>query len=102
MNAPQWVLPIIVFSQFCCTSLWFASNGVMGDLVSNFNLDTSALGHLTSAVQFGFITGTLIFALLTISDRFPPSKVFFISALVGALCNLGSLVEEKAMELQVC
>ena len=70
--------------------------------VSNFNLDTSALGHLTSAVQFGFITGTLIFALLTISARFPPSKVFFISALVGALCNLGSLVEEKAMELQVC
>jgi len=93
MNAPKWILPIIVFSQFCCTSLWFASNGVMGDLVSNFDLDKSALGHLTSAVQFGFITGTLIFAILTISDRFPPSKVFFISALAGALCNLGPLVE---------
>jgi MFS family permease len=59
----------------------------MGDLVANFNLNESALGHLTSAVQFGFISGTLVFALLTIADRFSPSKVFFTSALVGALCN---------------
>ena len=93
MNGSKWILPIIVFSQFCCTSLWFASNGVMSDLVSNFNLDKSALGHLTSAVQFGFITGTLLFAMLTISDRFPPSKVFFISALMGALFNLGPIGE---------
>jgi len=41
----------------------------MTDLVANFGLSESALGHLTSAVQFGFITGTLIFALLTIADN---------------------------------
>ena len=87
MNPPKRILPIIVISQFCCTSLWFAGNGVMGDLVSNFNLNESALGHLTSAVQFGFIFGTLIFALLTIADRFSPSKVFFVSALLGAMFN---------------
>jgi len=82
------ILPVIVISQFCCTSLWFASNGVMTDLISNFNLNTSALGHLTSAVQFGFISGTLLFAILTIADRFSPSKVFFVSALLGAVFNL--------------
>lgn len=87
MKPPKRILPIIVISQFCCTSLWFAGNGVMGDLVINFNLDASALGHLTSAVQFGFISGTLVFALLTIADRFSPSKVFFTSALLGAICN---------------
>ena len=87
MNSPKQILPIIVISQFCCTSLWFASNGVMGDLVSNFKLNQNALGHLTSAVQFGFISGTLIFALLTIADRFSPSKVFFSSALLGAVFN---------------
>jgi MFS family permease len=87
------VLPVIVISQFCCTSLWFAGNGVINDLVLNFDLQASALGHLTSAVQFGFIVGTLIFAILTIADRFSPSKVFLISALLGSLFNLGAIWE---------
>lgn len=90
------ILPIIVFSQFCCTSLWFAGNGVMADLISTFNLNESALGHLTSAVQFGFISGTLVFALLTISDRFSPSKVFFFCALIAAVFNLGTILENNS------
>ncbi len=91
MKVPKQLLPIIVISQFCCTSLWFAGNGVMNDLIVHFKLNQSALGHLTSAVQFGFIIGTLSFAIFTISDRFSPSKVFFMSALFGALCNVGIL-----------
>ena len=93
MNIPKKILPIIVISQFSCTSLWFAGNGVMEDLLVNFQLDSTALGHLTSAVQFGFISGTLIFALLTIADRFSPSRVFFVCALTGALFNLGMILE---------
>lgn len=69
----------------------------MPDLLSGFNLKTQALGHLTSAVQLGFITGTLSFAFLTISDRFSPSKVFFICALSGALFNLGILWENSSL-----
>ena len=89
MKQSRLILPIIVISQFCCTSLWFAGNGVMSDLMINFNLKSSALGHLTSAVQFGFIFGTLIFAILTIADRFSPSKVFLTCALLGTLFNIG-------------
>lgn len=81
------ILPVIVISQFCCTSLWFASNAVMGNLVHIFDLNDNAIGYLTSSVQFGFIIGTLLFAILTIADRFSPSKVFFISAIFGALFN---------------
>lgn len=91
------ILLVIVLSQFCCTSLWFAGNGVMTDLVNTFHFNASALGHLTSAVQFGFITGTLVFALLTIADRFSPSRVFFVSALLGALFNLGILLESNTL-----
>ncbi|WP_029038650.1 MFS transporter [Salinimicrobium xinjiangense] len=89
MSINRQILPAIVFAQFCCTSLWFAGNGIMQDLLKTFDLAPAALGHLTSAVQFGFITGTLAFAFLTIADRFSPSKVFFYSALFGALFNLG-------------
>ncbi len=67
----------------------------MNDLVLNFNLDTNALGHLTSAVQFGFILGTLLFAILTIADRFSPSKVFFTCALLGAIFNIGLIWGEN-------
>ena len=97
MSLKKWVLPIIVFAQFCCTSLWFAGNGVMNDLAIAFDLRSSALGHLTSAVQFGFIAGTLVFALLTIADRFSPSRVFLISAIAGASFNLGTIIESNGL-----
>lgn len=97
MNRLKAILPIIVIAQFCCTSLWFASNAVMSDLVINFKLAETAIGHLTSAVQFGFILGTLVFALLAIADRFSPSKVFLISALLGATFNAGILWEANTL-----
>tara|TARA_B100000809_G_scaffold149640_1_gene147168 strand:+ start:12692 stop:13861 length:1170 start_codon:yes stop_codon:yes gene_type:complete len=95
MSKSKTILPIIVISQFCCTSLWFAGNGVMNNLLETFNLQENTLGYLTSAVQFGFIIGTLVFALLSISDRFSPSKVFFVSAIIGALFNLGFISENQ-------
>jgi len=49
----------------------------MDQLIQNFMLGESALAHLSSAVQFGFISGTLVFAILSIADRFSPSRVFF-------------------------
>ena len=89
MKVPKRILPLIVISQFFCTSLWFAGNGVMYELMTNFGLGESALGYLTSVVQFGFITGTLIFALLSIADRYAPSKVFLVCAIMGAIFNIG-------------
>lgn len=91
------ILPIIVLSQFACTSLWFASNGVMSNLAESFQLDPKALGSLTSAIQFGFISGTLTFAILTIADRFSPSRVFFACALLGALFNIGMIWDDHTI-----
>ncbi|EPR67159.1 putative membrane protein [Cyclobacterium qasimii M12-11B] len=70
---------------------------MINDLVTNFDLEGSALGHLTSAVQFGFIIGTLVFAILTIADRFSPSKVFLVSALLASLFNLGVVWEGNSL-----
>ncbi|MBO0322924.1 MFS transporter [Muricauda sp. CAU 1633] len=97
MKPSKIILPIIVVSQFCCTSLWFAGNGAMQDLVTTFGLTESAVGHLTSAVQLGFIIGTLLFAILSIADRFSPSKVFLCCAVLGALFNLGVIWEGNSL-----
>jgi MFS family permease len=87
-NRPARILPVIIFSQFTGTSLWFASNAVMGDLQRAWKLGDAALGYMTSAVQFGFIVGTLVFAFFTISDRFSPRLIFFGCSLLGAISNL--------------
>ena len=97
MKQSKLTLPIIVISQFCCTSLWFAGNGVMSELIINFKLNSGAIGHLTSAVQFGFILGTLTFAILTIADRFSPSKVFLTCALFGSIFNYALIWEENIL-----
>jgi nitrate/nitrite transporter NarK len=50
---------------------------------------------VVSPQQFGFILGTLVFALLAIADRFSPSRVFLVSAMLGALFNAGLIWEEQ-------
>ena len=87
------ILPTIVLSQFFCTSLWFAGNAIMPDIARQLQLAPAYLAHLASAVQLGFISGTLIFAILSISDRFSPSKVFFACSIIAALFNLAICVE---------
>jgi len=84
---PRRILPVIVLAQLAGTSLWFAVNAVMPDLQRAWQLPAAAVGHLTSAVQLGFIAGTLVFALLTIADRHSPRHVFLLCALAGAACN---------------
>lgn len=97
MKKPKHILPTIVIAQFLCTSLWFAGNGVMDDLKISFSLPNQTLGYLTSAVQLGFIVGTLIFALLSLADRYSPSKVFFTSAILGAASNLFIIWPENTL-----
>lgn len=103
MKVSNSILPLIVIAQFCCTSLWFAGNAVMPQLVHQFDLLPGALGHLTSAVQLGFIFGTLLFAILSFVDRYSPSRVFFVSALLGAGFNLAVIWEGHTfMSLLTC
>jgi len=87
-QVPKQILPIIVFSQFAGTSLWFAGNAILPSLQKLLGTSASMLGHITSAVQMGFILGTLLFGILSLADRFSPRKLFFTCSLLGAGANL--------------
>jgi MFS transporter, DHA1 family, inner membrane transport protein len=89
-TVPRHILPVLVLAQFAGTSLWFAVNAVMPDLQRELGWATAAVGTLTSSLQFGFIVGTLVFALLAIADRFAPRRVFLVCALAGAACTVGA------------
>lgn len=88
--APRHILPVLVLAQFAGTSLWFAVNAVMPDLQRELGWPAAAVGTLTSALQLGFIAGTLVFALLAVADRFSPRRVFLLCALAGAACTVGA------------
>jgi predicted MFS family arabinose efflux permease len=95
--AARKVLPVIIISQFLCTTLWFGGNAVLADMSNELQLHSSALGAVTASVQLGFITGTFIYALLTIADRYNPSLVFFLSAIAASLSNV-CIIETKELD----
>ena len=96
---PARILPVIIASQFAGTSLWFAGNAVLGDVQRAWGLAPEVLGYVTSAVQLGFISGTLMFALLSVADRISPRLVFLLCSIAGAAANLGALAADSRLAL---
>jgi len=88
-TAPRVAVAIIVIAQFLGTSLWFSANAAADDLRRAWGLTPADLGALTNAVQLGFISGTLLFALSGIADRFAASRIFTVCAVGGAAANAG-------------
>lgn len=77
----------IVLAQLFGTSLWFSPNSAADDLMRAWSLTPAAFGQLTSAVQIGFIAGTLLLAVSGLADRFSASRIFAISSVLGAAFN---------------
>ena len=86
-QATPWTLPGLILALFMGASIWFSSSASLPSLAREWGLSATDGGLLVSAVQFGFIAGTLVFALTNLSDIFPASRVFLVSALLGALSN---------------
>lgn len=89
VNRPRYILPLIVLAQFLGTSTWFAGNAILPALQAEWGLEARALAPLTNSVQWGFISGALLFAALALADRISPRILFWICS---SLCGLSSLV----------
>nr|MCU0964552.1 MFS transporter [Burkholderiaceae bacterium] len=96
--APRHVLPVLVLAQLAGVSPWFAVNAVMPALQRDYGWNAAAVGTLTSAVQLGFIAGTLLFALLAVADRFSPRRVFLLCSLAGAACTLAGVASAGSFQ----
>jgi len=97
MKREQVVFVTIVFAQFCGTSLWFAGNAAFGTMIHEW--PAGSLAYLIAAVQLGFISGTLFFAIQGIADRYSPSKIFFASCIAGAISNVLVLIQPHSLAL---
>ncbi len=85
---------IIVFAQFLGTSLWFAGNAVITDIVQGFQNVTQIIGHSSSAVQLGFVVGTWIVAIFKLADRHSSTDVFMWSCCFGSAFNVLLLIPD--------
>lgn len=94
-------VPAIVVAQLLGTSLWFSTNSAADDIMRAWGVGTAQIGTLTNAVQLGFILGTLTFALSGLADRYPASRIFAISAALGAVFNGAFALWATGMEAGV-
>jgi MFS family permease len=94
----RFAVPLIVVAELLGASLWFSANAAAGDLAHAWGLDLAQLGALTSAVQLGFIAGTLFFSLSGLADRFAASRIFATCALLGALANAGFVLAHGVVD----
>jgi len=77
-------------------SLWFSASAVVPALRESVDLPPLTASLFTSAVQAGFVVGTLISALLNLADRVEPRRFFLVSALLASGANVLILAFEPA------
>jgi MFS family permease len=79
-------------AQVLALSLWFSATAIVPSLRQTAAIDAFSASLFTSAVQAGFVIGTLVSALLGLADRFDPRRLFAVSALVACVANAAILV----------
>lgn len=72
-------------------SPWFAATAVAGELELRWGLAPGQGVALTVWVQWGFVVGTALTALLNVADVVPSGRLFAASALAVAMANAGLL-----------
>jgi MFS family permease len=80
-------IAVIAFCQVAAMALWFSATAVIPALKREMALDPATASLFTSAVQLGFVVGTLTSAFLGLADRLDLRRFFMSSALVAAAAN---------------
>ena len=73
-------------------ALWFSASAVVPSIAAEFTLTPTQASLFTSAVQAGFVAGTLTSAVLGLADRIDARRFFMVSTLVAAAANAAILL----------
>jgi MFS family permease len=99
MAGKTTALLLLAICQVAAMSLWFSASAVIPSLRLEFNLDDHQTALLTSAVQMGFVVGTLVSAFMGLADRIDPRRFFMTAALIATIANAVLLVADPASPL---
>jgi MFS family permease len=78
---------VVVLAELLGTSLWFTGTAAVPELAARWELSAAGHGWLLTAVQLGFIAGTLAVSFSGLADYFPAHRTFAAGALLGAALN---------------
>ena len=82
---------VIALAEVLAMALWFSASAVVPALARAHGLDGFSQALFTSAVQAGFVAGSLASALAGLPDRMDPRRLFLAASLLGAAANLAIL-----------
>lgn len=91
-----WSLAFLAAAETAALSLWFSASAVVPTLAAQHQLSGFQQGLFTSAVQLGFVAGSLTSALLGLADRLDPRRYFAVSAAIAAIANASLLIVDPA------
>lgn len=80
-------LALLALAELFGMSLWLAAAAVGPQFAARWQLTTSETGWLVTIVQFGFVLGTALSAVLNLADVIPSKRLFAGAALIGAAAN---------------
>ncbi|MEK6629860.1 MAG: MFS transporter [Acidobacteriota bacterium] len=81
------MLALLGLAELLGMTPWFAGTAVSPGIAAEFHLTGAQEAWLTMAVQGGFVAGTLVSALLNLSDLVNPRWVFAAGCLGAAVSN---------------
>ncbi len=86
-NGRRGIVLRLCASMLLSMSLWFSATAVAPSIQAAWHLSSAETAWLTTAVQIGFVVGTLLSALLTLADRIESRLLFAWCSLLAAAVN---------------
>ncbi len=84
----RWrILFLLSLAELLGMALWFTASAASPTLQALWGLSPLQTGWLTTIVQFGFVAGTLVAAILNLADIVPSRGYFTLSVLLAAIAN---------------
>lgn len=88
MHQNKWTaLILLAIASLCSMSVWFSGSAVVPALKHEWGISDTDAAWITQAVQIGFVVGTLVSAILNLSDIFNARHLFAVSSLIAAAAN---------------
>ncbi len=94
MSSKASALILLAFCEVAALALWFSATAVLPSLQAEYDIGPTLASLYTSAVQLGFVVGTLLSAFLGLADRLDMRRFFMASCLLASGANAVILVVE--------
>src|SRR6516162_8603092 len=83
---------LLAICELAALAVWFSATAIVPSVLLEHALTQTQVSMFTSSVQIGFVTGTLLSAVLGLADRVDPRFLFMVSTQVAAAANASILL----------